>query len=65
MLFDGAPIQVVQVAVVQVIDMTVVPDSGVATIRPMLMRVTLVRRHSQSPFSSSEEAASSSAACAM
>ena len=51
-LIHVVAMNVVQVAIVQIIDMAVVHDAGVAAIRPVLVAVALVvRAHAQSPSS--------------
>jgi len=64
-LLDPILARMVQVAVVQVIDVAVVLDGGVAAAGPVLVSVFPVKcRHDQSPSSSVvPEPASSSAAC--
>src|SRR5206468_2721654 len=65
-LLDRAAAQVVQVAVVQIIDVPFMLDARVATVRPVLVRVVVVMtRHCQSPsWGTCAGAASSSVAWA-
>jgi len=64
-LLDTGLAHVVEMAVVQVIDVAIVPDGFVAAVRTVLVRVIFVMSaHPHSPFLAATGTSSSSEACA-